>query len=433
MQFYSTNSKIADTSFKEAVIKGLPADNGLFMPESIPQLPEGFFKNIGSYTLQEIALEIACNFVGHTFSITELEELVNETLSFDIPLVEVERNIYSLELYHGPTLAFKDVGARFLARCLSKFSKEEDKKTVVLVATSGDTGSAVAHGFYNVPNVDVIVLYPSGKVSPLQESQFTTLGGNIKSLEINGTFDDCQKMVKQAFLDQDLNDKLKLTSANSINIARMIPQSFYYFWAYAQLDLKDRKKVVFSIPSGNYGNMMAGILAKRMGLPIHKMIAASNDNDIVPTYLDTGVFDPRPSVSTISNAMDVGNPSNFARMLDAFDNDWEKLTEEIEGASYTDEETRETMRKVKNETGYVLDPHGAIGYRALKDYQKENDECTGIFLETAHPAKFKEVVEETLEIEIEVPERLALHLKLEKKSTLMEASFESFKEYLMAQ
>ena len=423
MNYYSTKGNVATASFSEAVIKGLPEDNGLYMPEHIPQLSKDFFANLHNKTLSEIGFEVARPFVGDCLTAATLKAIVEETLNFPIPLVEVEENIFSLELYHGPTCAFKDVGARFLARCLSNFTKE---KITVLVATSGDTGSAVANGFLAVPNVDVVILYPKGKVSNLQELQLTTLGQNITALEVDGSFDDCQRLVKAAFLDKALNAKMKLTSANSINIARLVPQSFYYFWAMAQLP--EKKDVVFSVPSGNYGNLTAGLLAKAMGLPIKGFVAASNANDIVPKYLHTGLYESKPSLQTISNAMDVGDPSNFGRMIALYQESLALITKDVVGFSFTDEETKTVMKKVFEEKQYVLDPHGAIGYLGIKNYL-ENNKATGVFLETAHPAKFLDTVNEVIG-EVEIPERLKAYLSKEKKSIEMGSSYEEFEEFL---
>lgn len=424
MNYYSTNKNTAPVSFKDAVIKGLPADNGLFMPEKIPTLSKEFFKTLSEKSLIEIGVEVATPFVGNDLTTGQLQDVIEQTLSFDIPVVNVHNNVHSLELFHGPTCAFKDVGARFLARCLGYFSEE---KITVLVATSGDTGSAVANGFLNVPNVDVIILYPKGKVSHLQEQQLTTLGQNITALEIDGTFDDCQKMVKSAFLDKELNAILNLTSANSINIARLVPQSFYYFWAMAQLNTTE--EVLFSVPSGNYGNLTAGLLAKAMGLPFAGFIASSNRNDIVPKYLHTGNFEPQPSVQTISNAMDVGNPSNFGRMTELYGHSWEKISQTVKGFTATDEETKVAMKQVFDDYGYVLDPHGAVGYLGLKQYLKDSNQL-GVFLETAHPAKFLDTVNEVIG-EVAIPERLAAYLEKEKVSIEMSSDFEGLKAYLM--
>jgi threonine synthase len=431
MNYYSTNNKNLKVSLREAVIQGLAPDNGLYMPESIPTLPSSFFESLHKLSFQEIGFQVAKNLIGNDIPTSELKRIVDHTIQFDAPLVEIEKNIFSLELFHGPTLAFKDFGARFLSGLLGYFANQQDKEITILVATSGDTGSAVANGFYNVPGTKVIVLYPSGKVSDIQEKQFTTLGGNITALEIDGTFDDCQRLVKQAFMDEQLKQKLFLTSANSINIARLIPQSFYYFYAFAQIKEK-QKPIVFSVPSGNFGNLTAGLFAKRMGLPIHQFIAATNQNDIVPTYLKTKLFSPRPSVQTISNAMDVGNPSNFARMLDLYQNDFENLSKDVVGCHYSDEQTSNAMNEVFKNINYVLDPHGAVGYLALKEYLKPNSNAIGVFLETAHPAKFKEVVEGAIGRPIEIPARLDLFLKKEKQSKRMNGSFGELKEFLFS-
>ena len=431
MSFYSTNKQTPLVSLKEAVVKGLADDNGLFMPTHIPQLPAAFFEQIETLSLQEISLEVAATLLKDEISKEELRPIVEESMNFEIPVVPVHDNIYALELFHGPTHAFKDVGARFMARLLAHFTQESQKQITVLVATSGDTGSAVAAGFLGVPGIDVVILYPSGKVSDIQEKQLTTLGQNITALEIDGTFDDCQYLVKKAFLDKELNKKLQLTSANSINIARLVPQSFYYHYAYAQVKGQG-KEVVFATPSGNYGNITGGLLAKRMGLPVHKFIAATNSNDIVPAYLQTGHFIPRPSAHTISNAMDVGNPSNFARLMDMYDNSLEKIRQEVVGYRFSDEETRQLMRQVYQEHGYTLDPHGAIGYGALRDYLQDKPELTGIFLETAHPAKFIEVVEETIPVKVTIPDNLQQAMARQKESIRMAADYEALKNFLVS-
>jgi threonine synthase len=430
MKFYSTNNTHHQVSLREAVLQGLAPDNGLYMPEQIPALPKLFFENIQQLSFQEIGLAVAKNLIGDDLPEAELKRIVDHTIQFDAPLVEIEKSIFSLELFHGPTLAFKDFGARFLSGLLGHFAKQQEKEITILVATSGDTGSAVANGFYNVPGTRVIVLYPSGKVSEIQEKQFTTLGGNITALEIDGTFDDCQQLVKQAFMDKDLKQKLFLTSANSINIARLIPQSFYYVYAFARLK-EQQKQLVFSVPSGNFGNLTAGLLAKRMGLPIHQFIAATNQNDIVPEYLKTKSFSPRPSVQTISNAMDVGNPSNFARMLDLYQNNFDRISNDVVGCHYSDEQTSDAMREVFKNKNYTLDPHGAIGYLGLKDYLKSNLNAVGVFLETAHPAKFKETVEKSIGSSVSIPERLKKFLVEKRQSILMGKGFEELKGYLI--
>lgn len=399
MKYYSTNGKAAIASFKEAVYKGLPEDNGLYMPEYIPELPASFFDKMSQLSLAEIGHEVMSRFVGDEIPDSTLSDIIQNTLSFDIPLVEVNHKIHSLELFHGPTFAFKDIGARFLARCLSYFSNKQDIKLTVLVATSGDTGSAVAQGFFQVPNIEVVILYPSGKISHFQEQQMTTLGNNITALEIDGTFDDCQKLVKQAFLDEELNQQVHLTSANSINIARMLPQSIYYFHALSQLSTEKSNEVVISVPSGNYGNLTAGLVAQRMGLPIKHFLACSNVNDAVPEYLKTAEYIARPSKQTMSNAMDVGDPSNFVRMLNLFENSHKQMSKSISGYSFTDAETKQTIKQVYEECGYILDPHGAVGYCGLSKYLN-NRSNPGIFLETAHPYKFKESVEPQLGINL---------------------------------
>ncbi len=428
MKYYSTNHKTPDVSLETAVTHGLAADRGLFMPEKIDQLPASFFNEIGSMTFQEISWIVAKNFFGDDIPDPILKKIVFDTLSFDTPLVRVKENIYSLELFHGPTSAFKDVGARFMARLLAYFLGKEKKMVHVLVATSGDTGSAVANGFLGIPGIRVHVLYPKGKVSEIQEKQFTTLGQNITALEIDGTFDDCQALVKSAFMDEALREKITITSANSINVARFLPQAFYYFNAWAKLEDKSRK-VVFSVPSGNFGNLTAGLFAKRMGLPVHKFIAANNRNDIVYNYLKTGVYEPRPSVSTIANAMDVGDPSNFARILDLYQNNHTSIINDIAGTSYSDDQIRETILSVYKTTDYLLDPHGAVGYQALVDLLNEDE--TGIFLETAHPAKFTETVEAVVgEGNVPMPEQLLHFMKGKKLSLEFSSAYDPFRSYL---
>lgn len=433
MQYYSTSGNAPKTSLQEAVVKGLAPDKGLYMPERIPMIPKAFFNNIGEMSLQDIAYVVANTLFGDDIDSETLKNIVNETLNFDIPLVKVADNKYSLELFHGPTLAFKDVGARFMARLLGYFNKKNGTKDVnVLVATSGDTGSAVANGFLGVPGVKVFVLYPKGKVSKIQEAQFTTLGQNITALEISGTFDDCQALVKNAFMDAELNEKLQLTSANSINVARFLPQMFYYFYAYAQLAKMGQPldNIVVSVPSGNFGNITAGLIGKRMGLPIKRFIAANNKNDIFYQYLLSGEYNPRPSIATIANAMDVGAPSNFARILDLYGNSHDAIASEISGCTYTDEQIAETLKETYKTTGYLLDPHGAVGYRSLLDGLKENE--IGVFLETAHPAKFKETVESIIEDEVAIPAKLAAFMKGTKSTVKLSSSFPSFKKYLMS-
>ena len=433
MLYYSTSGSAPKTTLQDAVVKGLAPDKGLYMPEHIPTIPKAFFNNIGEMSLQDIAYVVANTLFGDDIESETLKEIVNDTLNFDIPLVHVADNKYSLELFHGPTLAFKDVGARFMARLLGYFNKKNGTKDVnVLVATSGDTGSAVANGFLGVPGVNVYVLYPKGKVSKIQEVQFTTLGKNITALEISGTFDDCQALVKNAFMDEELNEKLQLTSANSINVARFLPQMFYYFYAYAQLAKmgKPLDNIVVSVPSGNFGNITAGLIGKKMGLPIKRFIAANNRNDIFYQYLMSGVYNPRPSIATIANAMDVGAPSNFARILDLYDNSHEAISKEISGCTYTDEQIAETLKDTYDKTGYLLDPHGAVGYRSLVEGLDNNE--IGVFLETAHPAKFKETVESIIEDEINIPAKLASFMKGTKSTVKLSSAFPAFKKYLMS-
>ena len=436
MKYYSTNKKVSGVSLSDAVIKGLAEDKGLFMPDHIIEIPAVFYDSIDRLSFQDMAYTAAYMLFGEDVHANMLRTIVFDTLNFDVPLVKVEENIYSLELFHGPTLAFKDVGGRFMSRMLSYFiqRQEDNHKLVnVLVATSGDTGSAVANGFLGVEGIHVYVLYPKGLVSPIQECQFTTLGQNITALEVDGTFDDCQALVKSAFMDEALNAHMKLTSANSINVARFLPQAFYYFYAYAQLKKISETaaaNMVVSVPSGNFGNITAGLFAKRMGLPVQRFIAANNRNDIFLEYLKTGEYKPRPSVATIANAMDVGDPSNFARVLDLYSNSHEAISAEISGVSYTDEQIAATMKACKKETNYLLDPHGACAYQALKDGLKEGE--VGVFLETAHPAKFLDTVQNILGEKVEIPEKLQEFMKGEKKSEPMTKNFADFKAFLLS-
>ena len=438
MQYYSTNGKAPKANLEKAVVKGLAEDRGLYMPETIKQLPKEFFDTIETKTFQEIACTVADAFFGEDVDADSLRQIVCDTLSFDCPVVKVEDNIYTLELFHGPTLAFKDVGARFMARLLQYFIKGEKAeakggKTVnVLVATSGDTGSAVANGFLGVDGIHVYVLYPKGKVSPIQECQFTTLGQNITAIEVDGVFDDCQALVKNAFMDAELNQHMKLTSANSINVARFLPQAFYYFNAYARLSetLKEKhEKLVMCVPSGNFGNICAALFGHAMGLPISRFIAANNANDIFYNYLQTGKYEPKPSKQTLANAMDVGDPSNFARIYDLYGQSHERITSLISGATYSDGQISETMRQCYQETGYTLDPHGACGYRALKEQLRPGE--IGVFCETAHPAKFKEKVDDIIGIDTPIPDRLAAFMKGQKQSVAMSKDFNDFKQFLM--
>lgn len=433
MKYYSTSKQAPEATLEEAVVKGLAADKGLFMPRTIKPLPASFYEEMPNLTFQEIAYRVADAFFGEDVPAETLKQIVYDTLSFDVPLVPVTSNIYSLELFHGPTLAFKDVGGRFMARLLGYFIRKEGKKQVnVLVATSGDTGSAVANGFLGVEGIHVYVLYPKGKVSEIQEKQFTTLGQNITALEVDGTFDDCQALVKSAFMDSELNAHMQLTSANSINVARFLPQAFYYFYAYAQLQrLQPGVKPVVCVPSGNFGNITAGLFGKRMGLPIRRFIAANNRNDIFYQYLLSGSYIPRPSVATIANAMDVGNPSNFARVLDLYGESHDAIAAEVSGATYTDEQIAETMRQTWQSAHYLLDPHGACGFRALQEGMQPDE--VGIFLETAHPAKFKDTVEAIIGEPVTIPEKLQAFMRGTKQSVPMSSQFTDFKAYLMQQ
>lgn len=432
MNYYSTNKQAPDATLEEAVVKGLAADKGLYMPYEIKSLPASFYEAIETLSFQEIAYRVADAFFGEDVPADVLRTIVYETLSFDVPVVPVTESIYALELFHGPTLAFKDVGGRFMARLLGYFIRKSGENQVnVLVATSGDTGSAVANGFLGVEGIHVYVLYPKGKVSEIQEKQFNTLGHNITAIEVDGTFDDCQALVKSAFMDEELNAQMKLTSANSINVARFLPQSFYYFYAYAQLKKMGKAdQLVVCVPSGNFGNITAGLFAKRMGLPLSRFIAANNRNDIFYQYLKTGNYHPRPSVATIANAMDVGAPSNFARILDLYGNSHAAISSEISGATYTDEQIRQSVKEVYDETGYLLDPHGACGYRALAEQLREGE--TGVFLETAHPAKFLQTVESIIGDKVAIPEKLQEFMKGVKQSVPMCKDFDAFKHYLMS-
>ena len=444
MNYYSTNGKAPIADLQKAVVKGLAEDRGLYMPEEIKILPKVFFENIHEMTFQQIAYNVASAFFGEDVDQDALQDIVYDTLSFDCPVVKVKDNIYALELFHGPTLAFKDVGARFMARLLRYFTQSnqntQNNLINVLVATSGDTGSAVANGFLGVEGIHVYVLYPKGKVSPIQECQFTTLGKNITAIEVDGVFDDCQALVKSAFMDEELNQHMKLTSANSINVARFLPQAFYYFNAYARMKaLGKADNFVMCVPSGNFGNICSALFGHAMGLPVKRFIAANNANDIVYKYLQTGKYEPKASVQTLANAMDVGDPSNFARIINLYSQN-NKLTPEathhritnlISGATYSDAQIREIMRQCYQETGYILDPHGATGYQALVDSLQPGE--IGVFCETAHPAKFKEKVDDILSIDVEIPDRLAAFMKGEKQSVPMTKNFEDFKKYLMQQ
>lgn len=432
MNYYSTNHQAPTASLRQAVVKGLASDKGLFMPATIKPLPQEFFDTIDTLSFQEIAYRVADAFFGEDIPEETLREIVCDTLSFDVPLVHVTHHIYALELFHGPTLAFKDVGARFMARLLGYYIKKEGQTNVnVLAATSGDTGSAVANGFLGVEGIHVYVLYPKGKVSEIQEKQFATLGQNITALEVDGTFDDCQALVKAAFMDAELNERLLLTSANSINVARFLPQAFYYFYAYAQLKrLGKAENVVFSVPSGNFGNLTAGLFARRMGLPVKRFIAANNRNDIFYQYLHTGEYRPRPSVTTVANAMDVGDPSNFARVLALYEGSHDAIRADVSGETYTDEQICRTVKETWELFGYLLDPHGACAYRALQHDLRSGE--TGVLLETAHPAKFLETVEGIIGQPVAVPEKLQAFLGREKQSVPLSKEFADFKQYLLA-
>jgi threonine synthase len=435
MRLYSTKNRGHYTNLKEAVLRGLPPDNGLYMPERIPALPADVLENLHQLPFAEIAFAVARTLLQGAIPDSDLRKIIREAVNFPAPLVQFDEEKYVLELFHGPSLAFKDFGARFMAQLMSYFNRGEEQELVILVATSGDTGGAVAAGFYQTPGTRVVILYPSGKVSALQEKQLTTLGHNITALEVDGTFDDCQAMVKKAFLDESLTSRFRLTSANSINISRLIPQSFYYFEAYKQLP--EGSDVVFCVPSGNFGNLTAGLLAQRMGLPVRHFIAATNNNDVVPAYLQTGEYRPRPSRRTLSNAMDVGNPSNFARMRDLYHDleersTWNSMRASITGYAYNDEQTKAGLEEVYKRYGYVIDPHGAVGYLALKEYQQANPGTTGVVLETAHPAKFLPDVEAVLGRRVEVPQRLARLAGKPKESIRMAADFSRFKEWLQS-
>ena len=429
MNFYSLNQKAANVSFKDAVIKGIAPDRGLYFPEKITPLAKDFFDKIERLSNIEIAFMAIRQFVQEDIDDEKLKEILTEVLDFDFPIVPITDHIATLELFHGPTLAFKDVGARFIARCLGHFSEDNTSEITVLVATSGDTGGAVANGFLGVKGVQVVILYPSGKVSDIQEKQLTTLGKNIIALEVTGTFDDCQKMVKTAFLDEEITKHKQLTSANSINVARWLPQLFYFLFAYKEIKSKG-KEIVFSIPSGNFGNICAGMVAQQLGMPVKHFIAATNVNDVVSRFMQTDVYEPQPSVATISNAMDVGDPSNFVRIRHIYNNDIKTLSEYLSSYSFTDEQTKDAMLELYNEYNYIADPHGAIGYLGLKKYQGQNSNTYGIFLETAHPVKFLDIVEDTIKENIEIPEKIFKQMKKKKKSIKI-SSYDELKEFLL--
>jgi threonine synthase len=432
MLFYSTRNKDITASLESAVFRSLPPDNGLYMPVAIPQVSKEFLDKIETKSFKEIATEVAYTLLSDDISREDLAKIIEAAYDFEAPVKQITSTDYVLELFHGPSMAFKDFGARFMASLMSYFLLKSKKDIRILVATSGDTGGAVAQGFYKVPGISVTILYPSGKVSDIQEKQLTTLGHNVTAIEVDGTFDDCQRLVKEAFLDTELNTAFNLASANSINIARLIPQSFYFFSAYAQLK-KIGKPMVFSVPSGNFGNLSAGLLAYKMGLPVEHFVAATNRNNAVPRYLASGTYEPLPSIETISNAMDVGNPSNFVRLLRFFDDDWNQVRNKVSGFFFNDEQTQKTMREVFGNTNYVMCPHTAVAFRGLQEYKKENSsDFTGVFLSTAHAAKFCELVEETLGKSIDIPERLQTLLSIEKESVKMKPEFDAFKKLLMS-
>jgi threonine synthase len=428
MQFYSTNNQVRSVSFKEAVLKGLPDDNGLYMPEEIPQFSRDFIKELPELEFRDIAFESAKLIIGDEIPERKLREIVDDAFNFDVILRQIHDDIHVLELFHGPTLAFKDFGARFMARAMGYFLESDGREINILVATSGDTGSAVAQGFLGIPGIRVILLYPKGKVSKIQEQQLTTIGQNVTALEVDGTFDDCQRLVKAAFLDQQLNHKLNLSSANSINIARLLPQSFYYTYAVSRL-MGTSDKIVFCVPSGNFGNLCGGLLAKRMGIPVDRFIAASNLNDIVPIYLETSLFTPKPSIQTISNAMDVGNPSNFIRIMDMYQNDYQKVIKDIKGISFNDDETRDIIKEVFHQHHYLMCPHTAIGYGGIRHHLQDGE--TGIFLSTAHPFKFKDTVEGLIPGEVKIPLRLKKIIEKKKQALSMTNEFDDFKSFLL--
>lgn len=433
MLYYSLNHKSPKVNFREATIHGQAPDKGLYFPEEIPILPNGFIADIRHYSKTDIAWQVIEPYVSDSIPQRELKKIIEETIGFDFPLEKISNSIYSLELFHGPTLAFKDVGARFMSRCLGYFVKDENKKITVLVATSGDTGGAVANGFYNVEGVDVVILYPSGKVSNIQELQLTTLGKNVSALEVDGRFDDCQQMVKQAFADQELKRKLFLTSANSINVARWLPQQFYYFFAYQQWKKEQPNNApIVSVPSGNFGNICAGMLAHASGLPVKHFIAACNANDVIPSYMQHGKYIPKEAVSTLSNAMDVGNPSNFVRVLEIFEQEFEMLKGKLSSYSISDEETKQTITEVYEKYDYILDPHGAVGYLALEKYLQEHKDDKGFFLETAHPVKFPDAVESIVGRKIEIPKSVNYLLDKKKLSVKIGADYQQLKDYLMS-
>lgn len=432
MKFYSTSdskSKKTLVSLETAVMNGLAKDGGLYMPEKIPTLPKNFFTKAKNMSFQEITFQTAKLFFMPDIPEKTLKKMVYESFNFKVPIVKIDKEISILELFHGPTCAFKDFAARFMARLISHFAEKSGKEITILVATSGDTGSAVAHGFLGVKNIKVVILYPSGKVSPLQEKQLTGMGKNITALEVRGTFDDCQKLVKEAFMNKELQEKMTLASANSINIARLLPQSFYYVYLASRLYNND-KKLIVSVPSGNFGNLTAGLIAKKLGAPIQRLIASTNVNAVVPKYLETGKFKPTPSLSTISNAMDVGNPSNFVRMINLYKGKLNEIKKDVYGASFSDQETKRAMFEVYKKHKYILDPHGAVAYLGLNEYMRNSKNSSGIFVETAHPAKFGEIVERVIGKKVPIPKQLKSYLKKKKKSVVIENKFEQLKKIL---
>ncbi|MBO0592579.1 threonine synthase [Cellulophaga sp. E16_2] len=429
MNFYSLNKKAPNVSFKDAVIKGIAPDRGLYFPEKITPLPNDFFENIANLSPIEIAQKAIKQFVSDDIDDDKLKTILEDVLNFDFPVVEINKNIGTLELFHGPTLAFKDVGAGFMARCLGYFSEGSNTEVTVLVATSGDTGGAVANGFLGVAGVKVVILYPTGKVSDIQEKQLTTLGKNITALEVEGTFDDCQTMVKTAFLDEDITSVKQLTSANSINVARWLPQLFYFLFAYKQAKSQG-KEIVFSIPSGNFGNICAGIVAQQLGMPVKHFIASTNVNDVVPRFMNTKSYDPKPSIATISNAMDVGDPSNFIRIRHIYNDDFDTIAKNISSYAFTDEQTKEAMLELYNDYNYVADPHGAVGYLGLKKYQETNPDTYGIFLETAHPVKFLDIVEDTIKENLDIPKKIIKQMNKKKKSIKI-STYDELKKFLI--
>jgi len=429
MRYYSLNKQAPVTTFKDAVVRGLAPDKGLYFPESIAPLPNSFFDTIETLSNEDIAYEAIKQFASPDIPAKVLKTIIEETLSFEFPVVQFNENISTLELFHGPTLAFKDVGARFMARCLGYFNQNNDREVTVLVATSGDTGSAVANGFLGVKGVNVVILYPSGKVSDIQEKQLTTLGKNITALEVNGVFDDCQDMVKRAFLDETLTNYMQLTSANSINVARWLPQMFYYLFAFKQLK-SEHKNIVFSVPSGNFGNICAGMMAQQLGLPVQHFVASNNVNNIVTNYLETEKYNPKPSIQTISNAMDVGNPSNFIRIQEIYNNDFKVLKSNLSSYCFNDRETKEAIKEIYNEYSYVADPHGAVGYLGCKSYLKKHHDAHCVFLETAHPTKFLDVVEDTIRENIELPEQI-LSVMDKKKKSIKISTYDDLKNVLL--